>query len=511
MLNNTEIDNLSVMYEGDISRDASDKIRGFLFQDYITINCLLLDKVKYVCLEYLEDVDVFYNDDTFEFIQAKYYPSKSPKIDEISKDLYYQFLRLKMLNSGLKAKPCLYIYHKPDAQKPTAEDMKMYIGLGTALKSSVKYPANYDAKKWLKSNINTIKKKTDQQNLLFKNMASEESINQFIDEFLVCPQICIDEYAKDLKERLIAAYPNPDYPNDDIWKEVLFGLAISFIQERYISSNRDFVKLRFDKTLFDAHMTTYTASKNDQIIVSYLVGLVLKKYEWINRFNALSDFQIQMLNFIYLNTVKWIKDVGMSKDWQYKLVNTIGPAESNEYDNYKFQSTIDRLGTIKECRFSFSNFLGCLWKIMLDICQDNLKETDNISIENDLFNPTYYIVHNVDEYICMNFPDDKYINYSVIVPSGEPEDTKRLICSRMLNIKPKPQKWFFKNTSSEIGRQNYKYSTMDAGESHSVIDQKDDEFFIECMSCLKTDSGGWNENDKCRECIFSEDCPNGGK
>lgn len=89
-LTNTELDKLSVMYEGDKSRDASDKIRGFLFQDYVLIRCLLQNHVEYVCSEYLEDIDVFFEDGTFEFIQVKYYPKTSPKMGEISTDLYYQ-------------------------------------------------------------------------------------------------------------------------------------------------------------------------------------------------------------------------------------------------------------------------------------------------------------------------------------------------------------------------------------------------------------------------------------
>ena len=43
-----ELDKLSVMYDGDKDRDATSKIRGFLFQDYVTIMCLLKNKVEYV-------------------------------------------------------------------------------------------------------------------------------------------------------------------------------------------------------------------------------------------------------------------------------------------------------------------------------------------------------------------------------------------------------------------------------------------------------------------------------
>lgn len=47
----TDEQKLSIMYEGDKARDATDKIRGFLFQDLITIMCLLQKNVKYVCSE----------------------------------------------------------------------------------------------------------------------------------------------------------------------------------------------------------------------------------------------------------------------------------------------------------------------------------------------------------------------------------------------------------------------------------------------------------------------------
>ena len=40
VLTRTELEKLSVMYEGDKNRDASSKIRGFLFQDYVAIMSL---------------------------------------------------------------------------------------------------------------------------------------------------------------------------------------------------------------------------------------------------------------------------------------------------------------------------------------------------------------------------------------------------------------------------------------------------------------------------------------
>ena len=135
------------MYEGDKKRDATSKIRGFIFQDYITIMCLLRDKVEYVCSEYLEDVDVFYKNGKFEFIQVKYYPNTSPQREEIFTDLYYQYLRLKMLGSTLDAIPSLYIHRVPEINKPTLQEMKDYLKI--KIPKKIDYSTVEDSKKYI--------------------------------------------------------------------------------------------------------------------------------------------------------------------------------------------------------------------------------------------------------------------------------------------------------------------------------------------------------------------------
>lgn len=185
---NTEADKLSVMYEGDRNRDAADKIRGFLFQDYVTIMCLLLNQVKYVCSEYLEDVDIFFEDDTFEFIQVKYYSKTYPSMKEISTDLYYQYLRLQMHRSTLKAKPSLYIHRDSKVEKPTLDKMKEYIGHENELPKSVTYPNTADSVAWLRANVYSTNKKEEQKKSLFATMASEDSLKKFIARFNVAHQ-----------------------------------------------------------------------------------------------------------------------------------------------------------------------------------------------------------------------------------------------------------------------------------------------------------------------------------
>lgn len=184
------------MYEGDRNRDATSKIRGFLFQDYVAIMCLLKNQVEYVCLEYLEDVDVFFENGTFEIIQVKYYPKANPQMKEISTDLYYQYLRLQMLQSTFKAVPKLYIYTNSEINKPTLNEMKTNIGLRNALPKSVTYPDAAEARIWLKKYIYSTNKKEEQKKKLFEEMASENSMKKFIENFDVISQHDIEQYKK---------------------------------------------------------------------------------------------------------------------------------------------------------------------------------------------------------------------------------------------------------------------------------------------------------------------------
>ena len=48
VLDDTKLGKLALLYDGDKDRDASSKIRGYLFQDYVAIDCLLKEDVVYV-------------------------------------------------------------------------------------------------------------------------------------------------------------------------------------------------------------------------------------------------------------------------------------------------------------------------------------------------------------------------------------------------------------------------------------------------------------------------------
>lgn len=512
-LNQTEAENLLCMYEGDKARDASDNVRGFLFQDYIAIKCLLQDDVEYVCSEYLEDVDVFYKDGRFEFIQVKYYPKTTPKMGEISTDLYFQYLRLKMLDSELTALPRLYIHRMQPVNQPTLAEMKGHISAGTELPVTPAYPA--DPKDWLRKNVNSGKrKKGEQKKILFDQAASEETLQGFVEDFAIEKQKSIIEYREELMEALGRHYPNPDDEGDEEhWQRILLGLAVLYIQRRYTLVNPGFEDLRMSKSDFDTYMTTTVETEPEDRIVSYLVGECTERFESIIYHNDLSDFQKNILSQIYRKTLRWICHLAKDAEGQYRLVNTLSKKSTKSVSTFKTKSADSRLTVIAGCQDGIHTFLGYLWKIMLNICQDELDENTDMDKNSNLFDPRSYVDENVKDYICLKFPEDRHIDHCVILPEvlSEFGGVKRRIAERLLAVDPRPEKWYFSNRDIIKGENIYNYSTASVEEKATVTDLGKESFYIECMECIGIDEGEWCNREHCRDCIFSLKCVKEGK
>lgn len=224
-----------------------------------------------------------------------YYPNTSPQREEIFTDLYYQYLRLKMLGSTLDAIPSLYIHRVPEINKPTLQEMKDYLKI--KIPKKIDYSTVEDSKKWLRSNIYTISKKKEQKAKFFKTMASEDSLKDFINQFKISSQKNIVEYREELMEKLEKEFPNyVKGSNEDNWPVILLGLAISYIQKRYSLVDPDFASLKFEKKDFTRYMLESSQTKTENIIVSYLVGIASEVYGDIIGDNGLSELQMALLD-----------------------------------------------------------------------------------------------------------------------------------------------------------------------------------------------------------------------
>ena len=505
----SEKNKLSIMYEGDSHRDASDKVRGFLFQDYIAIDFLLNDDVDYVCLEYLEDIDVFHKDGSCDLVQVKYYPRTNPNMKEISTDLYYQFLRFEMLQSTITVKPRLYIHRQGNTQKLTKEKLKKYIvGDGTLIASKI-YPIESEAESWLRKNVNQLADKETQKKALFASMASESSVADFIKSHKITPISNIHDYSRDLKEKLLTQYPPAGETIDKSkWELLLLGLAITYIQRRYLCELNEFDQICFERTAFDQYMNDSANPKKETIIVSYVIGAISEEYEEITNHNNLTDLQNFMLTEIYKKTVQWIEKELGDIAGQQRFINTLSSSDVSKVASFRSKSLEMRWIDIAECKDSFISFFDYLWKIMLDICQEKIQTKKDINLHLDLFDPKRYIDASVADYICWDFPEDKFFKYGVILPPAVNRFDNRLsnIVSRFLTMTPRPDKWFFDNSDLAVGKNVYEYSTANVAEEVTVADLGQEYFYIECMECIAIKRGKWSVPEKCGECVFSEKC-----
>ncbi len=72
---------------------------------------------------------------------------------------------------------------------------------------------------------------------------------------------------------------------------------------------------------------------------------------------------------------------------------------------------------------------------MLDICQEKIDSINKIYENLELMNPYRYVDSSITEYICLNFPEDKYIDRTAILPAASQNSRRiiRVIVSRMVN------------------------------------------------------------------------------
>lgn len=496
-----------IMYECDQARDASDNIRGFLFQDLVVIEFLLEDQVQYVASEFLEDVDVAYNDGNFKVIQVKYYPKTRPNMKEIATDLYYQYLRFDLLNNNsyaknkIKLKPQLLLYRDKTVLKPDLDKMKNYIG--TVLPEKPTDLTDIELK--LKSDISTQKKEL-QKERVFLNWSYEQSVIDFLNDFEIIKKNNIEQLQSEIEnklEKLFASYAVPGLREQH--GKILIGLAIIFIQKRYRMQPSGVEDILIRRKDFIDYIQNHITFYNDKSIVAYISTLATEEYEMIISENdGLSNDQSLILNIIYRNTIEWIVEYCNNLEGQFCIVNTLSTDTRERVLEFLNYDISERLLSIAGCKENLKSFFRYLWKIIFDISSESkdveLKKNDH------LLKPQNYMVKTERKYICFRFPYD-YVKTSVILPPAYPgtfNSRKTNYCLRMME--EKPRKWFMACDSKFSGKHDYDYSTAKIVSHDSVIDLEKDCFIIECMQCIKIDENEWSEIDDCRNCIFAEKC-----
>lgn len=494
------------MYHGEETRDASSKVRGFLFQDLIAINELIKPQTDYVCSEYVEDVFVSAGNRIY-VIQAKYYPKGSVVMKEIIRDLYYQYLRMKLYGYNGELIPVLAVHTKAILDKPTLADMQGngYINVNRA--NCPQLPYDMDA--WLVKHIYPLKK-GDAENAFFEAFAWNDSIQSFLDALVITKDPgTLKIYREKIASELNSLFSEYYIVDENMRKNVLVGLAVQYIRETYDEPLKDteiFCFRKRNRETFIKYLSDHICTETDANIAAYLRSVVMECWDKIEKFNEqLTIEQINLLQFIRDTTADWIYRFGSNKSGQLQLLNTISMKDGDSLTDFIHWNVSKRLQVIYEHRNAIETFLRYFWKILFNINFDlvdrPLNQTDRIRLI-----PESYIDEHEIRYLKIKFPDD-VSNSSVILSTPDVSRSgEELYCTfhRMKDFRP--EKWYM--CGKYHGKFSYEQDVSSIVNNKTISTIHQEQFRIECMGCIGVDMGGWHNTENCKKSIFLDKCIN---
>lgn len=517
MGNITEEEIFALMYTGEEKRDASSKISGFIYQDLIAIEKMLYEGIECVATEFLEDVTYIEKDELY-IVQVKHYPKTNPDLKEIVKDLYYQYLRYTLLDGKRKTHLQLIIHHKPDIAILTESEVIKCIAMEEQTMTIDKKTAVDTCnvlKKYNGYNDKTNKEyvKNEKRDGFIKECAYKGSIHEFYERFEIISDISIKAKIEKIKNKISEVYGGEQC-------ELVFGLAMQYVQERYYKSDVIFEKIKLTKKELDYKLNEVNKGTYIEKIKVYIYSIVYEYYsriiDGIDRVDGVDEKEIckikDILRICYNTTTDWLKELVSKEDGCYQLINTV-TNRSDEYLSDFKNLTDDKIFTkVTECRIGIEDFLSIIWKLMLNICLDkedlNDKDIEMMNIRN-------YIDNEQTNFISIRFENFKRKDIIILPSFGQNDDWIDDIENIFTRIKVfKPKTWYIKGKlkANKLYTYNFEVSRLDeeegpvAKQSYDITDIDDDVFDIECMDCIKTGSKSWAKQDECWKCIFERGC-----
>ena len=493
------------MYQGEMNRDASSKVRGFLFQDLIAVDELLKSQTNYVCMEYLEDVFTV-SENALHIIQAKYYPKSKVIMREVIRELYYQFLRLQLYGYSGIVSLSLVTHTGNVPQKPTLAIMQgeEYINV----KCSVQPSTPDDVDTWFKTNVYPLTKEA-RENTCFQNYAWDGSIEKFLDSMIIISDIgTLNTFRVAIADKLDALdFSGCPILDTAMRRNVLLGLSVQYIQETYnekLGGIDVFNFRKLDRKLFLKYISDHICTESEEVIGAYLRSVVMDSWDSVEKNNTkLSQEQADMLQFIRDNTANWLYCLGCTSQGQLQLLNTVSMRDEKIFMRFLSKTITARRQMINEHHDSIEIFLRYLWKIMLNINYELLgKELTNE--EQDKLKPETYLDVTEIRYLKMTFPGETARSSIILSSPNSSKIKEEITCAFERMAVFRPQKWYMHSQTSGMFSYDQKITDITNNKSISILHP--DQFRIECMNCVKVDCDCWHQTEDCRNTIFLDTC-----
>lgn len=480
------------MYNGESRRDAAPGVRGFLFQDLLAVEELIREETEFICSEFIEDVCAVTSNGV-RIIQSKYTPKTALDIEEITRELYYQYIKLRRYGYLGEIIPVLG-FHADAVTVPDEETAKKYLNLPAGQKLFQGTAVEIKAK--VKECIGAGTKQ-ERENNLFASFYEPKELRSFLAVYQAKEvRENIGSYRKTLGAKLDAFFNTDCCPveNTDNRQEMLIALATKLIQDRYNepnqpTDNQELLKHRkVQRKYFLAVLGRALASEPSFCTV--IRSFVDEAYcELVDE--QLSPDNRTRLNCLYASTNEWVENNMNSRSGVVQLLNTVNTDLNTPCVSDGQQALRQALYICKERIITFYKHV---WKIKLDLGQDTFKEC---------------LLPEISEYVAFSFQNQKdWSKRSIIMGSlGDcPKKKVEYVQKRVRAWNERPQKWYLR---SPIIRGVGDYSidvTRIALQRLDVTSISPDQFAVECMECIGIDEGEWVINENCADNIFSEKC-----
>ncbi|MCR3758139.1 hypothetical protein KYB31_03895 [Clostridium felsineum] len=476
-------DKLIEMHGYEEKRDASPKIRGFLFQDLVALDELLDNKNEYILLEWIEDV-CCKTKNGMTVIQAKYYPESNLQYSKIYKELFCDYLMFDI--DGIECECQLALHAKDNIDDFTKDEIEDFFKCKDIPEDSVKNDTLL-----LKKKLKCLSK-NNYEDTVIENIANKTKLKEFCTKVKNSNKKRLSEYMEELVEKIMSDCNTRD--EDENFGKALLGTALLYIQESY-----------FEESKFLEHRIRRKGELVERlrpIIDNEEQQIWMIVYEYINECigeilddPTVDDAACEKYRNIFITTIKYLKERFLDKEERFRFINTVTlekykKVNKNDYITYT-QS--------KELKIFFKSYQQIIsyfknvWKILFDIgCKDF----------------SQYINENIKYILAYNFP--KEIENTAVLSSvelGRENESLRRIFERIKNIDEEklPSKWYLRG--KERGIKSYQWDVTDITSDSNTIEiiESDKRFFIECLDCLHINDE-MGKSEECDECIFAGVC-----
>lgn len=476
---------------GEERRDASTKIRGFLYQDLLTLKTLIESSLESKVLsEWVEDIYIE-NDTDISIIQAKYYPSSTIKFSEIFEDMYYQYLKVKLYDIDKNASYICYFYGDTCFSKESC--------LASFSKEYVEKELLVADKKILIESLKKCSNMDERKKLIFSNMNMQKYIEEF--NLQTVKTEIIDKLYDTVKESLYYEFKNIgvlSFINTGQAKELIISIFISLIQSKYYSGSEHVNDRYLDKNLMNSYLTMLLESEDKtaykELIIAVIDNIIDRIY--IDIIDEAIDNQATVKEYDRLSrsTKKFFRNLLEIREDRYKFINTISIEDIKilNIEKYNELTYNEEYLLFVENKQKINSFIKTLWKIVFSL--DSKLEIEDVLMANHDF---------------IEFTHEREVSNLVLLSSELSSDVTReykKILKRTKNFKDRPNKWYMRNCVKGI--HNYEYDISDIDRDQLDISRIDNDykFQVECMKCVKCDYKQMEIRDNIYESIFCDKC-----